>query len=79
LAREAEICYATIAMVTNFAAGISPTPLTHAEVLDAMRQNNENLKKLLIKTIELMLDERNCDCQGALGELGSLGQGKYLS
>ncbi len=79
LAREAEICYATVAMVTNFAAGISPTPLTHAEVLEAMRQNNENLKKLMMKTIELMPAERSCDCQNALGELGSLGQGKYLS
>jgi len=73
LAREAEICYATIAMVTNFAAGISPTPLTHAEVLEAMRKNNENLKKLLVKTIEIMPPERNCECQCALEELGSLG------
>jgi len=79
LAREAEICYAIIAMVTNFAAGISPTPLTHAEVLEAMKQNNENLKKLVIKAIELMPEERDCDCQNALAELGSLGQGKYIS
>ena len=79
LARETEICYASIAMVTNFAAGISPTPLTHAEVLEAMRQNNENLKTLIIKAVELVPEERNCDCQNALKELGSLGQGKYLS
>lgn len=79
LAREAEICYATVAMVTNFAAGISPTPLTHAEVLDAMKQNNENLKRLIMRAIEIMPEERSCDCQNALGELGSLGQGKYLS
>ncbi len=75
LAREAEICYATVAMVTNFAAGISPTPLTHAEVLEAMRKNNENLKKLLVKAIEIMPRERNCECLCALKELGSLGQG----
>ncbi len=79
LAREAEICYATVAMVTNFAAGISPTPLTHAEVLAALRQNNENLKKIIIKTVELIPAERDCDCQNALAELGSLGPGKYLS
>lgn len=76
LAREAEICYATLAMVTNFAAGISPTPLTHAEVLETMRKNNENLKKLIMQTIENIPNERGCGCPDALGEIGSLGQGK---
>jgi len=76
LAREAEMCYCTLAMVTNFAAGISPNLLTHAEVLEAMEKNNANLKKLIMKTIEIMPGERNCRCRHALGELGSLGQGK---
>ncbi|HWI54083.1 MAG TPA: S-methyl-5'-thioadenosine phosphorylase [Desulfobacteria bacterium] len=76
LAREAEICYSTIAMVTNYAAGISPTPLTHAEVVEAMRRNNEILKRLVMKTIEIIPQERQCECQNALAELGSLGQGK---
>jgi len=76
LAREAEICYATIAMVTNFAAGISPTPLTHAEVMAAMGKNRGNLKKLVMKTIETVPEARNCECRNALKELGSLGQGK---
>jgi len=79
LAREAGMCYATVAMVTNFAAGISPTPLTHAEVLEAMRLNNENLKKLIMKAIEIIPSERTCECQNAIEELGSLGQGKLLS
>lgn len=79
LAREAEICYTTIAMVTNFAAGISPTPLTHAEVIEAMRTNNENLKRLVMRTIEIIPQERNCQCQNALEELGSLGKDKLLS
>ncbi len=70
LAREAEICYATVAMVTNFAAGISPTNLTHSEVVDTMRQNNDNLKALIMKTLELITMERNCQCQYALQELG---------
>ena len=76
LAREAEMCYVSVAMVTNFAAGISPTPLTHAEVLSAIQQNNENLKHLIIKTLEMVPATRNCACQNALQELGSLGQGK---
>lgn len=79
LAREAEICYTTIAMVTNFGAGISPTPLTHAEVIEAMRINNENLKRLVMRTIEILPQERHCQCQNALEELGSLGKDKLLS
>lgn len=47
LAREKGICYAAIAVVTNFAAGISPHPLTHREVLDEMRASHQDLKELL--------------------------------
>ena len=36
LAREAEMCYSTCSIVTNMAAGISPTPLSHMEVVEAM-------------------------------------------
>ena len=38
LAREANISYCGLAIVTNFAAGVLPQPLTQAEVLDAMRE-----------------------------------------
>lgn len=69
LAREAEICYATISMVTNFAAGISTQPLTHAEVVDTMRNNSEKIRRLLMKTVEL-IGENNCSCQQALQEYG---------
>ncbi len=36
LCREAEICYAAIAVVTNVAAGISAVPLTHSQVEETM-------------------------------------------
>lgn len=62
LAREAGLCYATIGMVTNFAAGISPIELTHQEVLDVMAANGENLSNLLMKTVEIMPDKRDCKC-----------------
>lgn len=69
LAKEAEMCYSTISMVTNFAAGISPQALTHGEVLDTMRENSEKIKRLLMKTIELT-DMQDCACQHALSEYG---------
>jgi 5'-methylthioadenosine phosphorylase len=70
LAREAEMCYATIAMVTNYAAGISPNPLTYGEVIKIMNANTDNLKKLLMKTINSIDLEGDCSCQHALAEYG---------
>ena len=47
LAREAEMCYASIAMATNWAAGMSDQPLTHEEVVDFMSDNVSKFKKLI--------------------------------
>lgn len=69
LAHEAEICYATISMVTNYAAGISPQRLTHAEVLETMALNGDKIKKLIMKSIEkIELKSRNCSCTNTLAE-----------
>ena len=70
LAREAEICYTTISMVTNFAAGISSQPLTHSEVVETMNANTENIKRLIMATIKIMEPEKDCACQHALAEYG---------
>lgn len=70
LAREAEMCYSTIGMVTNFAAGISKAPLTYGEVIEIMNQNTEKLKTLLMNTIQLIDIEADCGCQHALAEYG---------
>ncbi|WP_031515326.1 S-methyl-5'-thioadenosine phosphorylase [Desulfofalx alkaliphila] len=67
LAREAEMCYATVCMVTNFAAGISPTNLTHQEVLDVMAENAANLRQLAMGTMALLAPDRQCTCHTALG------------
>lgn len=69
LAREAEMCYATIAMVTNYAAGISPTRLTHQEVLDVMTQYGENIRKLIMQTIHWLDIDRSCACHEALNQV----------
>lgn len=63
LAREAKICYATIAMVTNFAAGISPTKLSHQEVVDIMDENVNNLKTLVMEAIESLDLDTDCLCR----------------
>lgn len=71
LAREAEMCYATIAMVTNYAAGISPTNLTHQEVLDTMAQNSENIRKLVMQAVAWIAPDRFCTCHHALDPLAT--------
>jgi 5'-methylthioadenosine phosphorylase len=65
LAREAGICYATVATVTNWAAGISSARLTHEEVLDVVTANVENIRELIFHVIESLEDDRACDCCGA--------------
>lgn len=66
LAREAGICYASIAMVTNYAAGISPTNLTHQEVLETMKINSDNIRSILVQAIVWIDEERTCSCHQAV-------------
>lgn len=73
LARELGMCYASIAMVTNFAAGISKNPLTHQEVVETMAQNVHNLQELIMKVIANLDSKQTCLCLGANSEAGTLG------
>lgn len=71
LAREAEMCYATFSLVTNLAAGISATPLSHQEVYDCMKQTNSKIMAFLknaLTKIAVLADD--CTCQQALKEFG---------
>ncbi|WP_420267011.1 S-methyl-5'-thioadenosine phosphorylase [Candidatus Magnetominusculus dajiuhuensis] len=66
LAREAEICYGTIATVTNSAAGISRDKLTTTEVIETINESSINLNALLLRTISLIKAQRHCPCKDAL-------------
>ncbi len=66
LAREAEICYANISLVTNYAAGISANRLTHEEVVEAMHVNAARLRSLIAETVALIDPERACLCHRAV-------------
>jgi 5'-methylthioadenosine phosphorylase len=68
LARELEMCYASVSLVTNYAAGISTSPLTHQEVLDVMSENIEKVRKLFARVIPKIPKERKCICKDALKE-----------
>jgi 5'-methylthioadenosine phosphorylase len=47
LMREAGIDYACLAIVTNLAAGISPTPLSHEEVVEMMQATGSTVIRVL--------------------------------
>lgn len=64
LACEAEMCYATIAMVTDYDVW-AERPVTAEEVMKTMSSNVDKVKKLLPRIIELLPeepDERKCSC-----------------
>ncbi|MDD4721757.1 MAG: S-methyl-5'-thioadenosine phosphorylase [Acidaminococcaceae bacterium] len=71
LAREAEMCYTNCSIVTNMGAGISPTPLSHSEVVEEMGKSIKNMEKLIFAFINANnTDIVMCNCAEALKEFG---------
>ena len=63
LAREAGICYAIVAMSTDYDCFLDDKPaVTIDEVLKVMKQNSENVKKLLINLIP-KINYLDCQCR----------------
>ncbi|NCO43556.1 MAG: 5'-methylthioadenosine phosphorylase [Armatimonadetes bacterium CG_4_10_14_3_um_filter_66_18] len=73
LAREAELCYATVSVVTNFAAGISESRLSHGEVVEVMKAQLGALSLLLQQALSLPDLEGDCLCRHALDEYREMG------
>jgi 5'-methylthioadenosine phosphorylase len=65
LAREAGLCYAAVALVTNYAAGISPDILSHEEVLEVMALHGERISKLFLSSILNTPEHGKCSCFSA--------------
>ncbi|MFY9402885.1 MAG: S-methyl-5'-thioadenosine phosphorylase [Candidatus Omnitrophota bacterium] len=67
LAREAEICYATLAAITDYDCWHKSHDSVSADmVIKNLQKNIENAKKILVEVIKNMPDKRNCECQSAL-------------
>lgn len=62
LAREAGLCYAAVAVVTNFAAGLSPAPLAHDEVRQAMLHTSDLLRRILNFSLSALPGSVRCTC-----------------
>lgn len=67
LARELALCYTTLALVTDFDAGIEAgTGVTQAEVFAEFARNVERLRALVAGVVAALPTERSCGCGSAL-------------
>jgi len=67
LAREAELCYASIAMITDYDCWHPEhESVTGAQIIATLNQNAENAQKVLRQAVRAMPEERNCKCGAAL-------------
>ena len=67
LARELELCYANISLITDYDVGVEGVPpVTHEEVVRVFTENNEKLRNLLFSVIPALPVERTCECATAL-------------
>jgi 5'-methylthioadenosine phosphorylase len=71
LARELELCYGTVALVTDYDVGVDDIqPVTHEEVLKVFGENIDTLRDLLAAAIPAVPAERTCACSTALAGTG---------
>jgi 5'-methylthioadenosine phosphorylase len=67
LARELELCYANISLITDYDVGVEGVPpVTHEAVVRVFGENNEKLRDLLFSVIPALPVERDCPCATAL-------------
>jgi len=67
LARELEICYANVSLITDYDVGVADAPaVTHEEVVRVFGENNTRLRDLLFALVPALPEERSCPCATAL-------------
>jgi 5'-methylthioadenosine phosphorylase len=67
LAREAEICYATIAMITDYDCWHPEhESVTASQIIATLNQNATNAQNVVREAIKTMPAERKCKCGSAL-------------
>lgn len=70
LARELEMCYVSIALSTDYDAGLvgepGTEPVSAEMILDVLHGNIERVKAVIAEMVKRMPAERSCDCGSAL-------------
>ncbi len=67
LAREAEICFVNISLITDYDVGIdSIAPVSHHTVMEVFKANNERVKNAIGKIVQTIDLAADCPCHHAL-------------
>ena len=70
LAREQEMCYVNISLITDYDVGLESNeeiePVTLEEVVKIFNENNEKVRKLIFNLIPKLPTKRECICSKAL-------------
>jgi len=70
LARELEICYVNISLITDYDAGLEGNPdikpVTSQDIINIFKENNDRLRELLFKAIPKVPKKRECICSSSL-------------
>ena len=70
LAREKEMCYANISLVTDYDTGVKDDPdvlpVSIEDVMRILKENNEKTKKLIFNAVRKIPENRPCVCAKAL-------------
>jgi 5'-methylthioadenosine phosphorylase len=75
LARELNLCYANVALITDYDAGLEGDPsvaaVTHEGVLEVFRANNHKVVALLRAAIRRTGDDPSCACHATVSIEGA--------
>jgi 5'-methylthioadenosine phosphorylase len=70
LARELEMCYVNISLITDYDVGLEGQPgiepVTHEGVIQVFNANNTRVRQVIHTMIERMPADRTCSCGSAL-------------
>jgi 5'-methylthioadenosine phosphorylase len=67
LARELEMCYANISLITDYDVGLEGMPpVSHHDVIEVFNRNNERVKTAIGKIVERIPADADCSCRHAL-------------
>jgi 5'-methylthioadenosine phosphorylase len=70
LARELEMCYLNISLITDYDVGLEGIPdlppVSHEEVVKVFTENNDKLKDLLFALVPKLSGVKDCSCRTAL-------------
>lgn len=61
MAREAHMCYASLCIVTNWAAGLQ-RKLSHSDFMEMMREKKRQVLTLLLESLLSLPPEKTCSC-----------------